>query len=230
MGRRLPYLERSTLDTLLLNLAYISYITASLMPSGLKLRLGLIAQSIAFITWGVVSGTPTTVAWNILFVSINIYKAVRIIRRDAVTLTAEEESVRVEIFPDLNRRAFLQLWAAGRGDDAPIDEQLCREGSVNIDLFLLTKGDVMVTTSSGLDRVRTATCFIGEMSFLSGDAASADVIAATPVSFRRWNQVDLRALQLLNRDCSRALQDAMALDITRKLRDETASKPRSSPE
>ncbi len=89
-----PHLERSTLDTLLLNLAYISYVTASLMPSGLKLRLGLIAQSIAFITWGVVSGTPTTVAWSLVFVSINIYKAVRIIRRDAVALTADEESVR----------------------------------------------------------------------------------------------------------------------------------------
>jgi hypothetical protein len=86
------------LDTLLLNLAYISYVTASLMPSGLKLRLGLIAQSIAFITWGVVSGTPTTVAWNLVFVSINIYKAVRIFLRDAVTLTADEESVRAAIF------------------------------------------------------------------------------------------------------------------------------------
>ena len=218
------------MDTLLLNLAYISYITASLMPSGLKLRLGLIAQSIAFITWGVVSGTPTTVAWNILFVSINIYKAVRIIRRDAVTLTADEEAVRAEIFPDLDRRAFLQLWAAGRGDDAPIDERLCAEGSPNNDLFLLTKGEVTVTTRSGLHRSRTATCFIGEMSFLSGDAASADVVAATTISFRRWNQDDLRALQLLNRECSRALQDAMALDITRKLRDETASKPHSGPE
>ena len=229
-GRRLPDLERSTLDTLLLNLAYISYVTASLMPSGLKLRLGLIAQSIAFITWGVVSGTPTTVAWNILFISINIYKAVRIVRRDAVTLTAGEEAVRIEIFPDLNRRAFLQLWATGRGDEALVDERLCREGSVNVDLFLLTKGDVKVTTSSGLERTRTATCFIGEMSFLSGDAASADVVAATPVGFRRWNQDDLRALELLNHDCSRALQDAMALDITRKLRDETASGPPSSPE
>jgi len=216
-------IERSTLDTLLLNLAYISYVTASLMPSGLKLRLGLIAQSIAFITWGAVSGTPTTVAWNILFVSINIYKAVRIIRRDAVTLTEDEESVRAAIFPELDRRAFLQLWATGRGDDAPVDEQLCIEGSVNSDLFLLTKGDVMVTTASGLRRTRTATCFVGEMSFLSGDAASANVIASTPIRFRRWNQDDLRALQLLNRDCSRSLQDAMALDITRKLRDETAS-------
>jgi hypothetical protein len=54
-------------------------------------------------------------------VSINIYKAVRIIRRDAVTLTADEESVRAAIFADLSNR----------------------------DLLLLTKGDVDVTTRPG---------------------------------------------------------------------------------
>jgi hypothetical protein len=59
------------------------------------------------------------------------------------------------------------------------------------------------------------------MRFFSGDAA-------TPISFRRWNQNDLRALQILNRDCSRVLHDATALDITRKLRGETASTPEAS--
>ncbi len=57
-----------------------------------------------------------------------------------------------------------------------------------------------------------------------------DVIAATSISFRQWNQDDLRALQILNRECSRALQDATALDITYKLRDEIASTPDVSPD
>ncbi len=211
------------MDTLLLNLAYTFYVAASLMPSGLKLRLGLIAQSIAFMTWAVATGTPTTLVWNILFVSVNIYQAIRIVRRNAVTLGAEEESIRTAIFPNLSKRDFLQLWAAGRGDDAPVGERLCTEGSPNRDLFLLTSGELLVTTRAGLRRTRRSTCFIGEMSFLSGEAASADVVAATPIRFRQWNQDDLRALNLLNAECSKALQDAMALDVTRKLRDENAT-------
>ncbi len=218
------------MDTLLLNLAYLLYVAASLMPSGLKLRLGLIAQSIAFMTWAIVSGTPTTFAWNVLFVSINIYQAIRIVRRDSVTLEAEEESIRTTIFPSLSKRDFLQLWAAGRGDEAPVGEQLCTEGTPNRDLFLLTAGELLVTTRAGLHRIRTSTCFVGEMSFLSGEPASADVIAATPIRFRQWNQDDLRALNLLNSECSKALQDAMALDVTRKLRDESASMPENASE
>lgn len=209
------------MDTLLLNLAYASYVGASLLPTGMKLRVGLVLQSIVFITWGIASGTWSAVSWNLLFAAVNITQAVRISRRNSVRLTETEESLRRRLFPDLSRRDFLQMWSIGDRVECPAGRQLCTEGIELDDLVLLTDGEVHVTNAAGLNRSRTAVCFIGEMSFFSGDPASATVVAATELTFHRWNQEDLRALRTLNDDCARALQVALGLDVTRKLRNDT---------
>ncbi|MFK7919885.1 MAG: cyclic nucleotide-binding domain-containing protein [Ilumatobacter sp.] len=211
------------MDTLLLNLAYISYIAASLLPTGLKLRVGLVVQSIVFVAWGAASGTWSAVWWNVLFGAVNVTQAIRIARRNSVQLSEREEQIRRRLFPELSRRDFLQLWSVGEHIEAATGHRLCTEGTLQDDLLLLTGGEVRVTNSAGLDRVRSATCFIGEMSFFSGDPASADVTSITDLEFHRWNQDDLRALRTLNSDCSRALQVALGQDVTRKLRSVTSA-------
>jgi CRP-like cAMP-binding protein len=202
----------------MLNLAYLAYVTASLMPGGLKLRLALIVQSFMFIAWAIVSETPTTIVWNIAFSTANIWRAVRIVRRNSVALSDEEESIRHRLFATLSRRDFLLLWSTGRSDTAPVGEQFSTEGAQMKDLVLLLDGEVDVSSKRGLHRRRGAPTFIGEMSFFSRDAASADVVACTPVRYRRWNQDDLRNLQKLNNDCSTALQIALGRDVSNKLR------------
>lgn len=205
-------------ETVALNLAYLTYVVASLMPGGLKLRVALIVQSMMFITWAIISGTPTTIVWNILFSSANVWRAVRIVRRNSVPLSAEEEHVRRELFPSLSRRDFLLLWSIGRTDSAPVGEQFCAEGVEMKHLALLIDGTVHVDASDGVSVDRHAPTFIGEMSFFSHDPASADVVATTPVRFHRWDQDDLRNMSKLNQECSTALQIALGRDVTMKLR------------
>jgi signal-transduction protein with cAMP-binding, CBS, and nucleotidyltransferase domain len=206
------------LDTAFLNLAYASYIAASLIPGGLKFRLGLVTQSLFFILWGLVTNTWSTVVWNVIFAIVNGAQVYRITRRNAVRLTEEEEACRVELFTDLSRRDFLVLWSMGSERQAETGWQLLREGTDHSQLFLLLNGAIDVRNASGLARRRTAYSFIGEMSFFSGEPASADIVAHNEIRYRQWNHDDLRSLQQLNPDCAHALQNALGRDAARKLR------------
>lgn len=206
------------IETVALNLAYTTYVIASLMPGGLKLRIALIVQSFMFITWAIISGTPTTIVWNILFTIANVWRVVRIVRENSVALDADEQRVHEALFPALSRRSFLLMWSLGDDESAPVGEQFCVEGMDNTDLILLLDGSVDVRTERGLVRQRSGLTFIGEMSFFSREPASADVIAATPVRFHRWDQDDLRNLEILDHECSAALQVALGRDVTKKLR------------
>lgn len=206
------------MDTTLLNLAYASYVAASIIPGGLKLRMGLVAQSLVFIVWGVVTNTWPAVVWNVAFALVNGAQAYRITRRNAVRLTDEEETCRVALFADLSRRDFLVLWSMSSERTAGAGRQLLSEGVDHNKLFLLLDGEIGVRTASGLERTRSAPSFIGEMSFFSGESASADVIAHDTIRYRQWSHDDLRSLQQLNPDCAHALQNALGRDAARKLR------------
>ena len=205
-------------DNVLLNVAYVAYVGAGLVPSGFRLRVALVVPSVLFIAWGIADGSMTVIAWNVAFAAVNIVQAIRIARRNSVVLEPEEEATRLALFEGLSRRDFLQLWSAGRGHDGPVGTQLCGEGVDQRDLLLLLEGEVHVTNSRGLDRHRTPLSFIGEMSFFSGEAASADVVASTPIRYRSWDQDDLRNLQTLNDEASRALTRALGRDVAAKLR------------
>jgi hypothetical protein len=117
------------LDTAFLNLAYASYVAASLIPGGLKFRLGLVAQSLFFTLWGILTNTWSAVVWNVIFAIVNGVQAYRITRRDAVRLTEEEEACRVALFTDLRRRDFLVLWSMGSERQAKTGWQLLRQGT-----------------------------------------------------------------------------------------------------
>ncbi len=126
------------MDTLLLNLAYISYVTASLFPSGPKLRLALIAQSIVFIVWGAVSSNRSAIAWNLVFAAINIFQARLIlavpnrVRRSAV-------SAPVEMMSGAFRRRPVWVHLPRRTHDA-IEERMGNMTRGNILGRLTTRG------------------------------------------------------------------------------------------
>lgn len=67
------------LETVVVNLAYAVYLSASLFNGVVALRAMLVASSIGFIVFGAVIGVPSIVAWNVLFGTFNLWKLVRVI-------------------------------------------------------------------------------------------------------------------------------------------------------
>lgn len=205
------------MEALILNVAYAVYVLASLARGGLKLRIGLILQGTIFIVWAVVTENWSAAGWNVAFTCVNVYHAVRIIQDERLPLGDLETRVRDEMFPSLGRRDFLLLWNAGQSGAMATDQVLCSRGDVAHDLVLVLEGDVLVRLPDGGEVTRPARCFVGELSFYTGEPASADVVAAGDLTMHRWTRADLATLAELNVECERALRDAMGDDIARKL-------------
>lgn len=209
-----------------LSLGYIVYVSAGFVTDALRFRLTTMLASAVLIVWGLVADNLGVVGWNAAFVIVNAFQAVRLSRREAVDLDPGDDAVREMFFPTLGPRDFLTLWTAGRKDVAASGTRLCAEGERLDDVLLLLDGTVDVRNSTGLSVTRAAPCFIGEMSYLTGEPASADVTADGDITVRSWNQEDLRNLQALNHRCAQSWQQALGVDVSRKLRsNETRFRP-----
>lgn len=206
------------MEALILNLAYALYVLASLAPGGLRLRIGLALQGIVFIVWALLTENWSAAGWNVAFTGVNVFHAIRIIRDDRLPLGEIEARVREEMFPGLGRRDFLLLWNAGQSGTVPAGAGLCSTGDVAHDLVLVLTGSVRVDLPDGSTIDRPARCFVGELSFYTGQPASADVSAAADIDVHRWTRDDLATLEQLNSSVERALRDAMGGDIAQKLR------------
>jgi hypothetical protein len=79
------------------------------------LRTTLILAQGIFIAYGVISTNYSVAVWNGLFIVINIYQAVVLLRqRKPVTLPPEIRDIYESVFAEMTRREFLYFWQIGK--------------------------------------------------------------------------------------------------------------------
>lgn len=208
-----------TTSFLLINLGYLLMLVALLMRDILWLRVILLTAQTALGFYGLFSDNHAMAAWNFIFVGINTARSVRLlVERRPIHLPRDQEQIYKQLFLSMSRREFLLLWEMGmpgRSDGA----QLVREGEAQRQLVLILNGEVVVRKAGQeLARLKRGQ-FVAEMSFLSGDPASADVLAEGPVDYRAWPQDKLRALQQLNPALLVKLHHILGRDLTQKVKD-----------
>jgi len=212
------------MNLLLINFGYLLMLIGLLMRDILWLRLILILAQLALGAYGLVRGDYYMAAWNFVFVGINTARAALLLNeRRPIHLSRDQEQIYKHLFLSMSRREFLYLWEMGNpgvSDGA----QLVREGVLQRDLVLLLNGEVVVR-KGGQELARLSRGhFVAEMSFISGEPASADVIANGRVDFIAWPQDKLRALQQLNPGLLVKLQHILGRDLTGKVK--AASRPK----
>ncbi len=203
--------------TLLLNIAYIILVTATFFRTVLKLRIGLIVAALGFITYGIVSGTASIAIWNSVTGSLHLFQVMKHLRaRRAVEISVEDELLRKKWFPELDRFDFFSIWSLGESV-LVANSQLTTEGDHPDAVSLVIEGVVEVRSSGTKLGVVEPGALLGEMSFLSGDGATADAYAVGAVRLRRWPNERLTALQHLNPEAAKAFHAFISLDLRRKL-------------
>jgi CRP-like cAMP-binding protein len=60
--------------------------------------------------------------------------------------------------------------------------------------------------------------FVAELSFLSHERASADVVAVGELRYNSWNQDKLRSLEKINPELYQKLQHILSRDVTDKIK------------
>ncbi len=209
------------LPTIIFNLSYVLVACAYIVRDILYLRFIIIFAEALSITYGLTIGNMTIAGWNSLFITINIIWVTRLIKeRKPVVIPANLEYFYKNIFTNLSGREFLFFWEMGHTSVIE-DEYLCRENEVPTELILILSGKVAVIKNGRQVTELLSGCFVAEMSFLTGDPASADVKAIGSVEYITWSQEKLRHLKQINSQLLDKLHVILGKDLSYKLKSKT---------
>lgn len=203
------------------HLASILTMAAYLLKDILWLRTLTILSCFAGIAFNYfVPATPlwTVIYWNVLFAVINVIQVAVIIKqRSGVHFTEEEKELHDTLFKNFAPFEFMKLMRVGQWLEAKQGQILATEQKP-IDSIMLIYNGLVGVESKGKEVAQLKDGnFIGEVSFITGGAATATVKALQPTRYVAWPKEAIS--QLLNRNPSMrfAMQAMLSTDLSKKL-------------
>ncbi len=158
------------------------------------------------------------IGWNFVFLAINGCHLLQLRHaRFPQGLLPEEIDLSRSFLVGATPAQLTELFAIGCWRDLVAGDVLAKEGSCPGQVAVLYDGEVQVLLDGrARGRIREWT-FIGEISFLTGESASATVVATKSTRVLVWSTELLQQLLDKDQDLDRVFQNWLALDLTRKL-------------
>ena len=155
--------------------------------------------------------------WTTIFVIINIIQIIIIYldRRD-LPIPEEIKDLYDNIFHTKSRREFLKFWDAGKVCQLE-NETVIKSGDTQADLLLILNGKANVVRDGKKIATLERGQFIAEISYITGNPASADVIAQEELLFYTWPRDILNKLRKSNPGTMGKLDRILTLDMAGKL-------------
>jgi hypothetical protein len=208
------------------NFAFILVACSFMVKDILWLRLLSVCASLCSIFYNLnVAANPlwVPVCWNLFFISLNFYHMAKIIYGNRkITLSNKELELYQMSFPQLNLMEYSKLIRLGEWKNAAAGEIIINETQAVEDLLMIYNGRVDIIVKNELAETKVNELkdgqFIGEMSFLSKQVASATVKAVLPTEYISWKQSLLKELMARNPALLFSLQAAMGMQITEALK------------
>ena len=202
---------------MVLNISYVLNVITMFLRQMLPLRIGMVVVSCGFFTFALMAGNYSMVAWNVVFLGINIIQVGFLLLDKKIHLTTELETVYTSLFSTLPRRDFLFLWNMGQERTVANGVYVARKGENQRTICLILEGNARVEKDGHLIATLNAQEFFGEMSFFTGRAASADVKANGQLRFNEWSQTRIQALEQLKPDLLNKMWVILGQDLSKKL-------------
>lgn len=203
---------------------------AYLLKSLLWLRISIAAGAVVFILAGAASGQASVVGWNSAYLVINLgHIALLLLDRTAITLPEETRGIYQRCFPTLSTREFSRLIHCN-GFDTFQDQNIIDQNEIPDRLFFVLRGEVDIVRGGETIATLGAGAFIGEMSFLSKEPASANARARNFVQCAYWTHDDLEKLRASDLGAYDKFIAIVGCDLVRKLRRENERRPEPSGE
>jgi CRP-like cAMP-binding protein len=204
----------------LVHFGYLLQLFALLARDVLWLRGILVAAQSVLAAYAWLRGPEFMpyVWWNVLFVLINLYWVVRLLReRAAVELPEELVPTYEKHFAAMAPPEFLRLWREGRKGSVS-DAQLVHEDTMPEALYFLLSGEVAVRRH-GRELARLLPgSFVAEMSLLTGERTTADAFAVGTVEYLAWPAATLARLRTRNPMLWNKVQSVLGHDLVEKIR------------
>lgn len=203
----------------LYSVAAVFSFAAYVFSNMLWLRIFLIVAAILYIITGVSLGLTSMAGWNIAYLIINSYHvAVILFNKSTVMLPDQIKDIYKEAFTTLTTREFKKIIMTNPYHAYQSGEKIMSEGEETNELFLLLSGNVSVIASQKEIAAISSGDFIGEMSFMSKQTASADVFAKNDVVVAYWTHADLNKLEQKNTKIYNKFLTIVGRDLVRKLK------------
>jgi CRP-like cAMP-binding protein len=166
------------------------------------------------------------VLWNLAFIAINGTQiAITVLGEQRVRFSNDERQLHERVFPALSRLDFRTLVRLGEWREGRPGERLVAQGEAQAELMLIARGGARVE----LDARPIATLgpgqFVAEMSFVSGQPASATVTLVGEARYLAWSSAALATLSQRRPTIGRALEAVIGSDLSHKLRLVSAHRP-----
>ena len=209
----------------LVHVGYTLMLIALLARDILWLRGILVVSQSTLAYYAIYRGVLPIAFWNVVFVCINTFWVIRILReRAAVVLPGELQPLHEKYFAALAPPEFLRLWSWGERR-VLAGTLLAREGQRPDALYFLLRGEVAILHGGNEVTHCAAGNFIGEMSLLTGEAATADVRALGEVEVMRWPAEKLAQVRARSPGLWTKIQSVLGHDLVEKIKRQAEARP-----
>lgn len=201
------------------NVSYLLLTVSMLMTRMLMLRIVAIGSGIS---GGIYDyfwlNDPVGTFWEAAFTSVNLAQIMRIVYENvSVRLNHEERDFHTQFLSSLAPYQVRRVLRTGLWLNAEAGVPITRQGEIISHLIFLKSGkcDVLV------DDISVGQCnagsMIGEISFRSGEGATATVLAAEPVRYLALERNGLQKLVKADPEISHAIEDVSTHSLEYKL-------------
>lgn len=205
---------------IILNCSYVLIAFALVLRDILWLRAAWTGGQVCMIVYAVLSNEPVIMAWNAIFLGINVFQVVRIfLERQDVRLSEELDDLYKKVFPLMTKHEFLKFWNSGQVRVVD-NECIVRDGERQKHLYLIMDGKVNVKKGDQKVARLGKNSFFAEMSFFTNLPATASVTAEDTVKLNVWEHTRLRRFREAEPDLYIKIQSVISRDLVRKMQHE----------
>ena len=209
----------------IIHLANVLYLLSYLVRDILWLRVLSVMAGLCLMPYYCHCGEHplwAPISWNALFTAVNVFQIVVLVgERWPRTLRGPEKKLYEKVFPELKPGEFVKLLCMSERMEVAAGTMLVEQGADVQDMLLLTEGELEVRVNGDSVVSIQPGQFIGEMSFITGDKASADVVAVVPSVVVRCSQESLKRLLENKPGMAIKIQAALGRDVVAKLRNQS---------
>lgn len=204
---------------IVIHLAYLITFVALAIRDVLFLRIVLSFANVLQVVYQYgFNDNPDIAVWNALFLIINIIQVVKLMKERApIKIPDDIEDIYRTKFSDMTHREFLYFWSLGKQRDVE-DCSIIKEGEYQKNLFLILSGNASVSRDDRVIATLHRPEFVGEISFITREPASANVDADGRMYYIEWNQDELRRMKVKNSTFWTKLNQCLGEDLARKIK------------
>ena len=204
---------------ILLNFGYLLTFGALAIRDVLWLRIVLISSQFCLLIYNYLFAVNYFASfWMVFFILINSYMVIRIFNERRIRIIPDEiRDLYEDIFRELSTSEFLYFWNMGTIKKYT-NEHIIHSGEKQNSLLLILSGRATVKVNHNNIARLSRGAFVAEISFLTGEPASADVVTKNEVICIIWKNERLKNLKKDNLPFWMKLQHALTEDLIKKVK------------